>query len=153
MTILERKNNWYRRHREKKEAHYDAIVNNTTSCRIGMFLKNKGRFLVKSIYCDKSGFPSGVGQILINNYKDETTIRRLLDGGNIKILTPEIDKCVTIKNTNGLWEGDAKVDSYNTYTNFVSSTYFYLFKDNEWYVKDAFSGEDKWVLVKELLEW
>lgn len=39
MTILERKNNWYKKHREKKEAHYDAIVNNTTSCRIGMFFK------------------------------------------------------------------------------------------------------------------
>jgi hypothetical protein len=45
---------------------------------------------VRCIYTHWDGYPSCNGKILLNSYKDEAKVDKLLDLGNISILGPEI---------------------------------------------------------------
>ena len=58
----------------------------STRCRIG--IKNQDE-TITSIYCHYDGYPEHVGKILVENYKDETKIRKLMELGDISSLGTE----------------------------------------------------------------
>ena len=58
----------------------------STRCRIG--IENKDG-TITSIYCHHDGYPSYVGKTLVNNYKEESKIRALLDLGDMSSLGTE----------------------------------------------------------------
>lgn len=55
----------------------------STRCRIG--IKNENG-TITSIYCHHDGYIEGVGEMLIDNYKDEAKIRELMKLGDISSL-------------------------------------------------------------------
>ena len=48
----------------------------STRCRIG--IENKDG-TITSIYCHHDGYLEGVGEILVNHYKNEEKIRKLME--------------------------------------------------------------------------
>jgi len=58
----------------------------STRCRIG--IKNSDG-TIESIYCHHDGYVSYVGSILVNHYKTEDKIRKLLDLGDMSSLGTE----------------------------------------------------------------
>lgn len=58
----------------------------STRSRIGIRNKNGS---ITSIYCHHDGYPEGVGEILLNNYKTEEKIRKLMELGDMSSLGTE----------------------------------------------------------------
>ena len=58
----------------------------STRSRIGI-QNNDGT--ITSIYCHHDGYPEGVGEVLLNHYKDETKIRKLLELGDMSSIGTE----------------------------------------------------------------
>jgi hypothetical protein len=58
----------------------------STRCRIGI-QNNDGT--ITSIYCHHDGYPSGVGDVLINCYTTEEKIRKLLELGDMSSIGTE----------------------------------------------------------------
>ena len=132
----------------------------STRSRIGIENKNG---TITSIYCHHDGYLEGVGKILVNHYKAEEKIRKLMELGDIsslgtepvenlrgwenpglgttdwmkayKELRPE-NQCVIYK-TRGE-DCPAKthksIEEYQKYSRDCWGEYAYLFKDGEWFV-------------------
>ena len=58
----------------------------STRCRIG--IENKDG-TITSIYCHHDGYPDGVGEVLVNHYKTEEQIRKLLELGDLSSIGTE----------------------------------------------------------------
>ncbi len=58
----------------------------STRCRIG--IQNKDG-TITSIYCHHDGYPKGVGEVLVNHYKTEEKIRKLLELGDMSSIGTE----------------------------------------------------------------
>jgi len=108
-----------------------------TRSRIGK-LQNDGT--VRSIYCHWDGYIENNGKILVENYKDEEVIDRLLNVGDISSLR-EMPEDI------GQGYGkEARVSqSVEDYLG-IGEEYNYLFKDGEWYVdyvdEDAYERDE-----------
>ena len=132
----------------------------STRCRIGIENKNG---TITSIYCHHDGYLEGVGEILVNHYKNEEKIRKLMELGDMsslgtepvenlrgwenpglgttdwmkayKELHPE-NQCVIYK-TRGE-DCPAKthksIEEYQKYSRDCWGEYAYLFKNNKWFV-------------------
>ena len=132
----------------------------STRCRIG--IENKDG-TITSIYCHHDGYLEGVGEILVNHYKAEEKIRKLMELGDMsslgtepvenlrgwenpglgttdwmkayKELHPE-NQCV-IYRTRGE-DCQAKthksIEEYQKYSRDCWGEYAYLFRDGEWFV-------------------
>ena len=132
----------------------------STRCRIGIENKNG---TIASIYCHHDGYLEGVGEILVNHYKAEEKIRKLMELGDMsslgtepvenlrgwensglgttdwtkayKELHPE-NQCVIYK-TRGE-DCPAKthksIEEYQKYSRDCWGEYAYLFRDGEWFV-------------------
>ena len=61
----------------------------STRSFIGM-QDSSGKIL--GIYCHHDGYPEGVGQTLMNHYKDPVKVKKLIELGAISILRPEIGR-------------------------------------------------------------
>ena len=132
----------------------------STRCRIG--IENKDG-TITSIYCHHDGYPEVVGEILVNHYKTEEKIRKLLELGDMSSLGTEpvenlrgwempkagmVDwmkaymelhpenQCVIYK-TRGE-DCPAKthkdIEEYQRHSRDCWGEYAYLFKNNEWFV-------------------
>ena len=132
----------------------------STRCRIG--IENKDG-TITSIYCHHDGYPEVVGEILVNHYKTEEKIRKLLELGDMSYLgtepvenlrgweTPKAgtadwlkaymelhpeNQCVIYK-TRGE-DCPAKthkdIEEYQRHSRDCWGEYAYLFKNNEWFV-------------------
>ena len=65
--------------------------------RSNILLKRKdGSF--KSIYCHWDGYPQGVGQTLVEDYKDLDKVNKLLDLGDLSFIGREIGEKVDFNN-------------------------------------------------------
>ena len=146
----------------------------STRCRIG--IKNKDG-TITSIYCHHDGYPDGVGEVLVNNYKTEDKIRKLLELGDIssigtepvsnvnawkslpagwdfetwKEMNPE-NRCNTYRErgeTNVDARTDKDIRAYQKHSRDCWGEYAYLFKDNDWFVMEYDDPELK--LVKNYL--
>ena len=60
----------------------------STRSRIGM-VTDDGK--VVSIYCHHDGYPSYVGEMLLENYTDKAKVERLISLGDISILDAEVE--------------------------------------------------------------
>ena len=126
-----------------------------TRSRIGL-QKKDGR--IESIYCHWDGYPEGVGKVLLNNYKDEDKVKKLLKLGDMSSLGSEPvanpkgwdysepmrdDMCVTYA-TRGEYCPSAKskdLEAYAELSDECWGEYTYLFKDNEWYLVEEDDGK------------
>ena len=132
----------------------------STRARIGIQNKNG---TITSIYCHHDGYLEGVGEILVNHYKNEEKIRKLMELGDMsslgtepvenlrgwenpglgttdwtkayKELHPE-NQCVIYK-TRGedcLAKIHKSIEEYQKYSRDCWGEYAYLFRDGEWFV-------------------
>ena len=132
----------------------------STRCRIG--IENKDG-TITSIYCHHDGYLEGVGEILVNHYKAEEKIRKLMELGDMsslgtepvenlrgwenpglgttdwtkayKELHPE-NQCV-IYRTRGedcTAKTHKSIEEYQKYSRDCWGEYTYLFRDGEWFV-------------------
>ena len=132
----------------------------STRSRIGIENKNG---TITSIYCHHDGYLEGVGKILVNHYKAEEKIRKLMELGDISSLGTE-----PVENLRG-WENPGfgttdwmkaykelrqenqcviyktrgedcpakthkSIEEYQKYSRDCWGEYAYLFKDGEWFV-------------------
>lgn len=133
---------------------------------------------IASIYCHHDGYVAGgVGEILVNCYKDKDTIMKLMELGDISTLgtEPVVNKKAWTSLKGG-WTFDDwkkmnpenKCNTYRTRGEDVPAStvktveeyikqgdacwaeYLYLFKDKKWYVYDDYD-DGKWKLVKDLI--
>ena len=143
----------------------------STRCRIGIENKDGS---ITSIYCHHDGYPSHVGDILVNHYKTEEKIKKLLELGDMSSLgtepvsnphaweTPNFmnwkaqhpdNMCDTYKE-----RGEENVDAqthkdikeYQRFSRDCWGEYAYLFKDGNWFVLEYDDEELK--PVSSLLE-
>lgn len=111
----------------------------STRSRIGIVLPNKK---VESIYCHFDGYPSYVGAILNNYYKDEEKIKELIALGDISCLGQTLEYGDT-KDYNR-WRNeetksriDENIATYKKTFGECWEEYLYLFKSGEWFVYDG----------------
>ena len=141
----------------------------STRCRIG--IENKDG-TITSIYCHHDGYPEVVGEILVNHYKTEEKIRKLLELGDMSSLGTEPvenlrgwempkagtadwmkaymeshpeNQCVIYK-TRGE-DCPAKthkgIEEYQRHSRDCLGEYAYLFKNGEWFVLEYDDAELK----------
>jgi len=148
----------------------------STRGRIG--IKNKDG-TITSIYVHHDSYPSGVGEVLFENYNDETKIRKLMELGDLSSLgtepisnpnawkTPSTDNkaswllqyrklhpdnmCDTYASRGEHCPAmvNNSIEEYRKCTKYCMGEYLYLFQDGEWYVSSSEELDLK--LVKEVL--
>jgi len=125
----------------------------STHARIGMEQEG-GK--VKSIYCHFDGYPSHVGRILNESFKDHDKVKALVELGDISYLEGEIEptgphsfsspqKGVTVAYHRDRGE-DLNLDYHGSVSSFFASRnepFIYMFtQEGEWLVKRSRSGND-----------
>ena len=113
---------------------------------------------IASICCHFDGYVAGgVGEILVNCYKDKDTIMKLMELGDISSLGtgPVVNKKAWTSLKGG-WASDVPASTVKTVEEYIKqgdacwAEYLYLFKDKKWYVYDDYD-DGKWKLVKDLI--
>lgn len=115
--------------------------------------KPDGKIL--SIYVHSDGYPDGVGQCLIDNYKTYISAEKLFRYGDASYLGSTLKECSFYHRD---WQRD--LDPAHVHKNFESfKTYYagdvfiefvYLYKDGQWLVSDNYSKKElEFVPVKE----
>ena len=110
---------------------------------------------ILSIYVHSGGYPDGVGQGLIDNYKTYISAEKLFRYGDASYLGSTLKECSFYHRD---WQRD--LDKAHVHKNFESFKKFYsgdvfiefvyLFKDGQWLVSDNYSrSELEFVPVKE----
>ena len=110
---------------------------------------------ILSIYVHSDGYPDGVGQGLIDNYKTYISAEKLFRYGDASYLGSTLKECSCYHRD---WQRD--LDKAHVHKNFESFKKFYsgdvfiefvyLFKDGQWLVSDNYSrSELEFVPVKE----
>lgn len=141
----------------------------STRCRIG--IENKDG-TITSIYCHHDGYPEVVGEILVNHYKTEEKIRKLLELGDMSSLGTEPvenlrgwempkagtadwmkaymelhpeNQCVIYKTRgeNCPAKTHKDIEEYQRHSRDCWGEYAYLFKNNEWFVLEYDDAELK----------
>ena len=110
---------------------------------------------ILSIYVHSDGYPDGVGQGLIDNYKTYISAEKLFRYGDASYLGSTLKECSFYHRD---WQRDldkAHVrKNFESFKKFYSGDVFiefvYLFKDGQWLVSDNYSrSELEFVPVKE----
>lgn len=115
----------------------------STRGRIGI-LNQDGS--VDSIYCHHDSYLSHVGEVLINNYTKEETIRELLKLGDTSALAETIEKTkLDSYQYNGEDPSDTSMIHSENEGKFlqIGEEYNYIFKNGKWYVYDGDSLENE----------
>lgn len=127
---------------------------------------------IKSIYCHWDGYLCGVGETLLENYKDENKIKELIALGDISSLSENINPPSGVKHTfdhsypgvviayhrdrGEVFHDRTCVDENDlmNYFNDSDEEFLYIFKDGKWFVAWNY-GDDKhkfFELTKELID-
>lgn len=108
-----------------------------TRSRIGILQKDG---TVKSIYCHFDGYPSGVGETLMENYDTKEKIEELLNLGDLSSLGLDIEDSIFYnRDREEDWE-QVKPANHINEEKFIKDAqgcwaeYAYLFKEDEWKV-------------------
>ena len=115
--------------------------------------KPDGKIL--SIYVHSDGYPDGVGQCLIDNYKTYISAEKLFRYGDASYLGSTLKECSFYHRD---WQRE--LDKAHVHKNFESFKKFYagdvfiefvyLYKDGQWWVSDNYSKKElEFVPVKE----
>ena len=110
---------------------------------------------ILSIYVHSDGYPDGVGQCLIDNYKTYISAEKLFRYGDASYLGSTLTECSFYHRD---WKRD--LDAAHVHKNFESfKTHYagdvfiefvYLYKDGQWLVSDNYSKKElEFVPVKE----
>jgi hypothetical protein len=121
---------------------------------------------VTAIYCHFDGYKEGVGAILDNHYQDAEKVQRLMELGNLSVLSQEIgayqnfnnrethqeDWCLAYSRDRGETGQEARTfDSVADWVeNFQSGEeYYYLFTEGEgWEIANCYGDEVKFSRLK-----
>ncbi len=115
----------------------------------------KGDGSILSIYVHSDGYPDGVGDCLINNYKTYISAEKLFRYGDASYLGSTLKECSFYGRD---WQRDIdpatvhkNFESFKThYAGDVFIEFVYLYKDGQWLVSDNYSkSELELVPVKE----
>lgn len=97
---------------------------------------------VLGIYCNYDGYLEGVGTILNKHYQDSTTVRKLIEGGNIKYLSDNrwateyyIRDNKELNNTPQLL---SNIEDFERY--FYKMPFYYVYSKNSWQCRQ---GEER----------
>lgn len=121
------------------------------STRSNIAMVNPDGKTAQRIYCHWDGYPSWNGRILLNHYKDEKKIKKLINLGNISSLAPEIgskhdfddrDEWVSAyhrdrdEKWNEVKPQTVKLNPRNGWEAHCQQEYLYLWKNGQWYYSD-----------------
>ena len=106
----------------------------STRSAIG-YMRNDGT--VRAVYCHWDGYLNGVGKTLIENY-DLIGVDDLLDLGNISVLADTVEATKFYERDRGEDPVEAREfkSEYDMVDWFSWSEYFYILKDDKWYVSE-----------------
>lgn len=139
----------------------------STSSTISLLRKDGS---VIGVYCNYDGYLSGVGKILKESYNTAEVLEKLFQFGDISCLHENIKQpegevhsfdegffpgvTVFYGRDRGETDCDALIyESYEEYESDLGSQQFdYLFKDDEWYVKDNNSSNAFVLLTDDMIE-
>ena len=106
--------------------------------------KDNGR--IDSIYCHNHGYPGHNGKLLKNHYNDKIKVKQLISNGNASYIASKISNCKFYK------EKANVNDTYSNYFDLSSNIdYFYLYRDDQWYVLHANSDFKNLELLSNLI--
>lgn len=93
--------------------------------------------VVVSAYCHWDGYPQGVGQTLLDNYRDLDTVKEVVSLGSFSSLKD------TVQETRAE-QHDKAFTSEDSFSRFIqrypsNTEYHYLFIDGEWKVSAVFN--------------
>ena len=134
-----------------------------TRSRIGLMLEDG---TIKHSYCHFDGYPTGVGQTLVDFYNDLDKVKELLSFGDMSFLSPKVtpegehsfnnpEKDITVfyGRDRGESDVDSVVTSMDDYLSVKYSScidYLYVFSGGQWWVYDNYE-KTGWELVKKYL--
>ena len=108
----------------------------STKAAIGIE-NNDGSIL--GIYCDYDGYLEGVGQILNKHYQNETTVRNLIELGNIKFLGDNIWATEYFIREHNEMNNEPQlltnVEDFERY--FYQVPYYYIWSENKWICRQS----------------
>lgn len=128
----------------------------STRSRIGIEDPETGK--VRSIYCHFDGYLSGVGQTLLDHYKDRAKIEALMNLGDLSVLDEKVDPTpgsghkfgnredgVCIAYTRDRGEDVPADEDEDAEAMFARATngweeYAYLFRQGVWFVREVGGG-------------
>lgn len=135
-----------------------------TRSRIGLMLEDG---TIKHSYVHYDGYPTGVGETLVDYYNDVDKIKELLSFGDMSFLAqkvhpqgehtfndPEIGVTVFYNRDRGESDVDSVVTSMDEYLSVKYSScidYLYVFTGGNWWVYNNLK-KNEWVLVKKYLK-
>jgi hypothetical protein len=134
-----------------------------TRSRIGLMLEDG---TIKHSYIHYDGYPTGVGQTLVENYSDVEKVEELLSFGDMSYLAPKItpdgihnfenpEQGVTVfySRDRGETDVDSVITSMDEYRSVKYSScidYLYVFTNGNWWVYDTHE-QNGWKIVKTFL--
>jgi hypothetical protein len=92
---------------------------------------------VHQIYCHFDAEPSHHGPILFENYNSLELAKKLIDNGNIEILSADLDNCISL--AEGIYKEKNVANNMFEFFNLgkkVEIQYYYIFIDNNWEAYD-----------------
>jgi hypothetical protein len=119
----------------------------STRSAIGMVTYD-GR--IKAVYCHFDGYmKDGVGETLLNRYKDIFKVNELIDGGNMSTLGGLIRETKYYASVEGIDGNEPKLfDTKEEMVSYYKNSwceYFYLFENDSWTV----TQNTNWETLKE----
>lgn len=102
-----------------------------TRSLIGIQLNNE---VTKIIFCHYDGYPSGVGQMLVNNYNTSEIVDELIELGDLSALGETLDSCVAYhRDRNEPWgmvePREIELNQYCEVMNDYNAEYIYVHSD------------------------
>jgi len=124
---------------------------------------------IRSIYVHFDGYLEGVGQTLLDNYKDDEKISQLLDLGDLSILAGDIGKkhdfdshdsksgmCLAYGRDRGEKKAQAKdhadVKDFVVYRRKCDCECLYLWKNGKWLVYTPPDDYPEWKSIEQALK-
>lgn len=102
---------------------------------------------VRSIYCHFDGYIEHHGPILVESYNTAEKVSALLDRGDLSTLNTTPESSGAYKDRG---EGNVDAITYNDIDQFVNDirsrtviSHIYLFRNEEWWLKDKFDGKTR----------
>jgi hypothetical protein len=88
---------------------------------------------VKTIYSHWDGYPQHVGRILLAHYRDEESVRALIDLGDISELHETLDKVVAYHRDRGEAKADPIVHETGEFVRGEDYAYVWDVTEGRWY--------------------
>jgi hypothetical protein len=91
--------------------------------------------MIEYVYCHNDGYLEGVGRILKFDYKNLTTVNKILSRGDLSVLSNTVENSNFYHRDRGDKKADCKkrVIDFNTFISDCLQEYNYILKNKKWY--------------------